>query len=161
MTVIEALNLAAPLADAYNAVESRLLVAIARQLTLNDNHERNEVSKWQIKKLAKLGQLDKDAAKIIAAGIKGVPADFADTVQKAIEATLAEDGLTDLWHNQASSESAKKAVEHYRAQAKDVYNQVNTVMKYKARSSYVNAVNSVADKLTAEIDRVLYGGKEK
>lgn len=151
MTALEALNLAAPLADAYNAVERKLLVAIARQLTLNDNHELNEVSKWQIKKLAQLGQLDKDAAKIIAAGTKGVPADFADTVQKAIEATLAEDGLTDMWHNRGFSESAKKAVGHYRAQAKDVYNQVNTVMKYKAHSSYVKAVNSVADKMTAEM----------
>ncbi len=151
MTALEALNLAAPLADAYNTVERKLLAAIARQLTLNDNHELNEVSKWQIKKLTQLGQLDRDAAKIIEAGTKGVPADFADTVQKAIEQTLAEDGLTDMWHNQGFSESAKKAVRHYRAQAKDVYNQVNTVMKYKAHSSFVKAVNSVADKMTAEM----------
>ena len=110
MTALEALNLAAPLADTYSAVEQRLLVAIARQLTLNDNHALNEVSKWQIKRLSNLGMLRKDAAKIIAAGTKGVPADFAGTVQQAIERTLAEDGLVDMWKNAGFSESAKQSV---------------------------------------------------
>ena len=153
MTALEALNLAAPLSDTYSAVEQRLLVAVARQLTLNDNHALNEVSKWQIKQLAQLGMLRKDAARIISAGTKGVPADFADTVQQAITATLAEDGLVDMWENEGFSESAKQAIKHYRRQAQDVYNQVNTVMKYKAESTFVRAVNSVADKWTAEMRR--------
>ncbi|MGN1109841.1 MAG: phage minor capsid protein [Oscillospiraceae bacterium] len=153
MTALDALNLAAPLSDTYNSVEQRLLVAIARQLSLNDTHKLNEVSKWQIKRLANLGMLRKDAARIIAAGTKGVPADFADTVQQAITSALAEDGLTDMWQNESFSESAKQSVKHYRAQAKDVYNQVNTVMKYKAESSFVSAVNSVADKWSAEMRR--------
>lgn len=153
MTALDALNLAAPLADTYTAVEQRLMVAIARQLTLNDNHALNEVSKWQIKQLAQLGMLRRDAARIIAAGTKGVPADFADTVQQAITAALAEDGLGDMWENEGFSESAKQAVKHYRQQAQDVYNQVNTVMKYKAESTFVRAVNSVADKWTAEMRR--------
>ena len=153
MTALDALNLSAPLADTYSAVEQRLLVAVARQLTLNDNHALNEVSKWQIKQLANMGMLRKDAARIIAAGTKGVPADFADTVQQAIAATLAEDGLVDMWENEGFSESAKQAIKHYRRQAQDVYNQVNTVMKYKAESTFVRAVNSVADKWTAEMRR--------
>ncbi|MGN1422402.1 MAG: phage minor capsid protein [Oscillospiraceae bacterium] len=153
LTALDALNLAAPLSDTYSAVEQRLLVAIARQLSLNDDHSLNEVSKWQIKRLSNLGMLRNDAAKIIAAGTKGVPADFADTVQQAIESTLAEDGLTDMWKNEGFSESAKQSVKHYRAQARDVYNQVNTVMKYKAESSFVSAVNAVADKWTQEMRR--------
>ena len=153
MTALDALNLAAPLADTYNSVEQRLLVSIARQLSLNDDHSLNEVSKWQIKRLSNLGMLRNDAAKIIAAGTKGVPADFADAVQQAIESTLAEGGLTDMWKNGGFSESAKQSVKHYRAQAKDVYNQVNTVMKYKAESSFVSAVNAVADKWTQEMRR--------
>ena len=153
MTALDALNLAAPLADTYNSVEQRLLVSIARQLSLNDDHSLNEVSKWQIKRLANLGMLRKDAARIIAAGTKSVPADFADTVQQAITSALAEDGLTDMWQDEGFSESAKQAVKHYRDQAKDVYNQVNTVMKYKAESSFVSAVNSVADKWNAEMRR--------
>ena len=151
MTALEALNLAAPLADTYSSIEQRLLVAIARQLSFNDNHEMNEVSKWQIKQLARLGMLRKDVSRIIAAGTKGVPGDVADTVRQAIEAALAEDGLTEMWQSEGFSESAKEAVKHYRNQAKDVYNQVNTVMKYKAESSYVSAVNSVAEKWTAEM----------
>lgn len=139
MTALDALNLAVPLADTYSAVEQRLLVAIARQLTLNDNHALNEVSKWQIKQLANMGMLRKDAARIIAAGTKGVPADFADTVQQAIAETLAEDRLVDMWENEGFSESAKQAIKHYRRQAQDVYNQVNTVMKYKAESTLVRA----------------------
>ena len=153
MTALEALNLAAPIADAYMSVEERLLVRIARQLSLNDDHQLNEVSRWQIKQLAKHGLLRQDAHKIIAAGTKGIPGDVAETVRQAIDDTLAEDGIRDLWHNEGFSESAKNAVKHYRAQAKDVYNQVNTVMKYKAESTFVRAVNSVAEKWTQEMRR--------
>lgn len=154
MTALEALNLAAPLADTYTEVEQRLLVKIARQLTLNDTHDLNEVSKWQIKQLTQMGMLKKDAAKIINSMTKGLPADYADTVQAAIEATLAEDGLTSMWENEEFSESAKQTIKHYRNQAADVYNQVNTVMQYKAGSSYVRAVNSVAEKMTEEMRRL-------
>lgn len=150
MTALEALNLAAPIADAYMSVEERLLVRIARQLSLNDDHQLNEVSKWQLKQLAKHGLLRQDAHKIIAAGTRGIPGDVADSVRKAIDDTLAEDGIQGMWHNQRFAESAANAVRHYRSQAKDVYNQVNTVMKYKAESTYVRAVNSVAEKWTAE-----------
>ena len=150
MTALEALNLAAPLADTYNEVERRLLVRIARQISLNDDHQLNEASKWQLKQLARHGMLRQDAHKIIAAGTKGIPNDVAETVRQAIDDTLAEDGIRDLWHNEGFSESAKNAVKHYRAQAKNVYNQVNTVMKYKAESTFVRAVNSVAEKWTAE-----------
>ena len=153
MTALEALNLAAPIADAYMSVEERLLVRIARQLSLNDDHQLNEVSRWQIKQLAKHGLLRQDAHKIIAAGTKGIPGDVAETVRQAIDDTLAEDGIRDLWHNEGFSESAKNAVKHYRAQAKDVYNQANTVMKYKAESTFVRAVNSVAEKWTQEMRR--------
>lgn len=150
MTALEALNLAAPIADAYMSVEERLLVRIARQLSLNDDHQLNEVSRWQLKQLAKHGLLRQDAHKIIAAGTKGIPRDVAETVRQAIDDTLAEDGIQGMWHNQRFAESAANAVKHYRNQAKNVYNQVNTVMKYKAESTFVRAVNSVADKWTQE-----------
>lgn len=150
MTALEALNLAAPIADAYMSIEERLLVRIARQLSLNDDHQLNEVSKWQLKQLAKHGLLRQDAHKIIAAGTRGIPGDVADTVRKAIDDTLAEDGIQGMWHNQQFAESAANAVKHYRNQAKNVYNQVNTVMKYKAESTFVRAVNTVADKWTRE-----------
>lgn len=150
LTALEALNLAAPIADAYMSVEERLLVQIARQISLNDDHQLNEVSRWQIKQLAKHGLLRQDAHKIIAAGTKGIPGDVAEAVRQAIDDTLAEDGIQDMWHNQRFAESAANAVKHYRNQAKDVYNQVNTVMQYKAESTYVRAVNSVAEKWTAE-----------
>lgn len=153
MTALDALNLAAPLSDTYNSVEARLLIAIARQLTLNDDHKLNEVSKWQIKQLTKYGMLRKDAHKIIAEKTKNLPADVADTVKQAIESTLAEDGLTEMWHSGGFEKSAANAVKHYRDQARSVYNQVNTVMKYKAESTYVRAINSVADKWNAELRR--------
>lgn len=150
MTALEALNLTAPIADAYMSVEERLLVRIARQISLNDDHQLNEASKWQIKQLAKHGLLRQDAHKIIAAGTKGIPGNVADTGRLAIDDTLAEDGITDMWHDKRFAESAANAVKHYRNQAKDVYNQVNTVMKYKAESTFVRAVNTVAEKWTAE-----------
>ena len=153
MTALEALNLAAPIADAYMSVEERLLVRIARQLSLNDDHQLNEVSKWQLKQLAKHGLLRQDAHKIIAAGTKGIPGDVAETVRQAIDDTLAEDGIQGMWHDKQFAESAANAVRHYRNQAKDVYNQVNTVMKYKAESTFVRAVNTVAEKWTRDMRR--------
>ena len=153
MTALEALNLAAPIADAYMSVEERLLVRIARQLSLNDDHQLNEVSKWQLKQLAKHGMLRQDAHKIIAAGTKGIPGNVADTVRQAIDDTLAEDGIQGMWHDKRFAESAANSVKHYRNQAKDVYNQVNTVMKYKAESTFVRAVNSVAEKWTRDMRR--------
>lgn len=150
LTALEALNLAAPIADAYMSVEERLLVRIARQLSLNDDHQLNEASKWQIKQLAKHGMLRQDAHKIIAAGTKGIPGNVAETVRQAIDDTLAEDGIQGMWQDQRFAESAANAVKHYRNQAKDVYNQVNTVMKYKAESTFVRAVNTVAEKWTQE-----------
>ena len=150
MTALEALNLAAPIADAYMSVEERLLVQIARQISLNDDHQLNEVSRWQIKQLAKHGLLQQDAHKIIAAGTKGIPSDVAEAVRQAIDDTLAEDGIQDMWHDKRFAESAANAVKHYRNQAKEVYNQVNTVMQYKAESTYVRAVNTVAEKWAAE-----------
>lgn len=153
MTALEALNLAAPIADAYMSVEERLLVRIARQLSLNDDHQLNEVSKWQLKQLAKHGLLRQDAHKIIAAGTRGIPGNVAETVRQAIDDTLAEDGIQSMWHNQRFAESAANAVRHYRNQAKDVYNQVNTVMKYKAESTFVRAVNTVAEKWTRDMRR--------
>ena len=153
MTALEALNLAAPIADVYMDVEERLLVRIARQISLNDDHQLNEVSRWQLKQLARHGMLRQDAHKIIAAGTKGIPGDVADTGRQAIDDTLAEDGITDMWHDKRFAESAANAVKHYRNQAKDVYNQVNTVMKYKAESTFVGAVNSVAEKWTRDMRR--------
>ncbi len=153
MTALEALNLAAPIADVYMDVEERLLVRIARQISLNDDHQLNEVSRWQLKQLARHGMLRQDAHKIIAAGTKGIPGDVAETVRQAIDDTLAEDGITDMWHDKRFAESAANAVKHYRNQAKDVYNQVNTVMKYKAESTFVGAVNSVAEKWTRDMRR--------
>lgn len=150
MTALEALNLAAPIADAYMSVEERLLVRIARQLSLNDDHQLNEVSKWQLKQLARHGMLRQDAHKIIAAGTKGIPGNVAETVWQAIDDTLAEDGIQGMWHDKRFAESAANSVKHYRNQAKDVYNQVNTVMKYKAESTFVRTVNTVAEKWTQE-----------
>ena len=153
MTALEALNLAAPIADVYMDVEERLLVRIARQISLNDDHQLNEVSRWQLKQLARHGMLRQDAHKIIAAGTKGIPGDVAETVRQAIDDTLAEDGIQSMWHDQRFAESAANAMKHYRNQAKDVYNQVNTVMKYKAESTFVGAVNSVAEKWTRDMRR--------
>lgn len=153
MTVLEALNLATPLSDTYNSVEARLLVNIARQLTLNDEHKLNEVSKWQIKQLARYGMLRKDAHKIIADGTRGILDDVAGAVEQAIESTLSEDGLSEIWHNGSFSETAANVVKNYRKQARDVYNQVNTVMQYKAESTFVRAVNSVSDKWNTELRR--------
>ncbi len=85
-----------------------------------------------VKQLAKHGMLRQDAHKIIAAGTKGIPG-TSRGYRPAVDRRYARRGRYSgaCGITSGSPESAANAVRHYRNQAKDVYNQVNTVMKYK------------------------------
>ena len=144
MDALQQLNIAAPVADVFGKIEYDIIMAIARQLSRNPEQLINHTSEWRIQMLARMGKIDRDTARYIAQQTAGVPGEIESIINETITAVLAENGLAG---NTDVIENIEKALTAFDHQAvKDKYNQVNTVMQYKAKKAYVNGVNSVADK---------------
>lgn len=144
MDALEALNLAAPVADTYNELEAMLLRHIAEQLAANPDTLVNATSEWRIKMLAQMGRLNRETAKIISDMAGKVPSQVENAVNRAIDKVITENAVS---LSKGVSENIAKAVKSFDRQAViNKYNQVNTVMQFKARQAYVNGVNSVADR---------------
>lgn len=143
MDSLDALNLAAPIADTYNELEAMLLSHIAEQLAANPDTLINATSEWRIKLLAQMGRVNKETAKIIAAKTGKVPAEVEKVVEQAINKVLVENAVS----GNTVSTHIENAMKSFDRQAViNKYNQVNTVMQYKAKQAFVNGVNSVADR---------------
>lgn len=143
MDSLDALNLAAPIADTYNELEAMLLSHIAEQLAANPDTLINATSEWRIKLLAQMGRVNKETAKIIAAKTGKVPAEVEKVVEQAINKVLVENAVS----GKSVSAHIENAMKSFDRQAViNKYNQVNTVMQYKAKQAFVNGVNSVADR---------------
>lgn len=158
MNSLEQLNLAAPIIGTYSEIEETILCHIAEQLAANPDMLINATSEWRIKMLAQMGRVNKDTAKIIASKVGKVPAEVQQVVQYSIDNVLSEYGLE---ANGKIDGSIAMALKNYDLQAiKYKYNQVNTVMKYKAKQAYVSGINSVADKLIRKKQKALENSQE-
>lgn len=153
MTTLEQLNLSQPLTDVYTAMETDLMLAIARQFATGG--EINATSEWRLKKLAEAGALSKETVQIIASytgiqsdliteAIEGAAMGVADKLEPALQA-CARDGYISAIGGTPISTSVGNVVTNFRRQAKTDLNLVNTVMQYKAGSAYKNLVNKIYD----------------
>lgn len=153
MTTLEQLNLSQPLTDVYTAMETDLMMAIARQLA--EGGEINATSEWRLKKLAETGALSKETVRIIASytgiqsdllteAIEGAAMGVTERLEPALQA-CARDGYISSPPGTPISESMKNVVTNFSKQAKTDLNLVNTVMQYKAKSSYTTIVNKIYD----------------
>ena len=115
MTTLEQLNLSQPLTDVYTAMETDLMLAIARQLAAGG--EINATSEWRLKKLAEAGALSKETVQIIASytgiqsdliteAIEGAAMNIADRLEPALQA-CARDGYISAVNGTPISESMK------------------------------------------------------
>ena len=130
MDSLDALNLAAPIADTYNELEAMLLSHIAEQLAANPDTLINATSEWRIKLLAQMGRVNKETAKIIAAKTGKVPSEVEKVVEQAINKVLVENAVS----GKSVSAHIENAMKSFDRQAViNKYNQVNTVMQYKAK----------------------------
>lgn len=158
MNALEQLNLAAPIVSTYTEIEETILCHIAEQLAANPDTLINATSEWRIKMLAQMGKVDKDTARIIASKVGKVPGEVQKVVQSSIDKVLSEYGLE---MNGKIEESTAAALKNYDLQAvKDKYNQVNTVMQYKAKQAYVNGINSAADRMLKKKQKALENSQE-
>lgn len=153
MTTLEQMNLSQPLTDVYTAMETDLMIAIARQLA--EGGEINATSEWRLKKLAESGALSKETVRIIASytgvqsdllteAIEGAAMGVTERLEPALQA-CARDGYISSPDSTPISEGMKNVVTNFRKQAKTDLNLVNTVMQYKAKSSYTTLVNKIYD----------------
>lgn len=158
ITTLEQLNLSQPLTDVYTAMETDLMIAIARQLAEDGRGAPAGItatSEWRLKKLAEAGALSKETVRIIASytgiqsdllteAIEGAAMGVAERLEPALQA-CARDGYISSPKGTPISEGMKNVVTNFRKQAKTDLNLVNTVMQYKAKSSYTTLVNKIYD----------------
>lgn len=152
MTKLEIMQLSQSLSNLYTGLETDLIANIAEYLA--DGNLDSPTAQWKIQMLARLGALDKANIKTIAeyAGIA------PDMLTEALE-TAALNGISELEPGFQSlvrdgivngtevpiEKTMAKAVTSYRRQALKSLNLVNTVMRYKAKSTAQKVINDTAE----------------
>lgn len=144
-------ELSAPLVRVLLDMEDDILREIAAQLSRDG--DISDTSKWRIRQLARAGRFDKRAAAIIAGYAEVEDGQAMDAVLTAAETEIGyldnavqaanAAGLSEYFSDIPAEESALGAAKAFQRQAASDLNLVNTVMGYKAKSAYVNAVNAI------------------
>lgn len=144
-------ELSAPLVRVLLDMEDDILREIAAQLSRDG--DISDTSKWRIRQLARAGRFDKRAAAIIAGYAEVEDGQAMDAVIAAAETEIGyldnavqaanAAGLSEYFSDIPAEESALGAAKAFQRQAASDLNLVNTVMGYKAKSAYVNAVNAI------------------
>lgn len=144
-------ELSAPLVRVLLDMEDDILREIAAQLSRDG--DISDTSKWRIRQLARAGRFDKRAAAIIAGYSEVEDGQAMDAVLAAAETEIGyldnavqaanAAGLSEYFSDIPAEASAMNAAKAFQRQAASDLNLVNTVMGYKAKSAYVNAVNAI------------------
>ena len=144
-------ELSAPLVRVLLDMEDDILREIAAQLSRDG--DISDTSKWRIRQLARAGRFDKRAAAIIAGYDEAEDGQAMDAVLAAAETEIGyldnavqaanAAGLSEYFSDIPAEASAMNAAKAFQRQAASDLNLVNTVMGYKAKSAYVNAVNAI------------------
>lgn len=144
-------ELSAPLVRVLLDMEDDILREIAAQLSRDG--DISDTSKWRIRQLARAGRFDKRAAAIIAGYSEVEDGQAMDAVLTAAETEIGyldnavqaanAAGLSEYFSDIPAETSAMNAAKAFQRQAASGLNLVNTVMGYKAKSAYVNAVNAI------------------
>ena len=145
MTTLEQMNLSQPLTDVYTAMETDLMIAIARQLAVGG--EINATSEWRLKKLAEAGALSKETVRIIASytgiqsellteAIEGAAMGVAERLEPALQA-CARDGYISSPDSTPISEGMKNVVTNFCSLTRKTQKMQN---RGKSREKYKNAI---------------------
>lgn len=163
MTRSQCDTLSADVLRIYSDMEDEILRMIAAQI--GRDGDLSDTSRWRIRQLARSGQMNAKTAALIAS-YTGVQADAVyDTVLEAAKKEISyldeavqasnEKGITEYLSDIPAEDSALFAAQSFQEQAANDLNLVNTVMQYKAKSSYVDAINGIyydASKRQAALD---------
>ena len=160
MNPYEASLLSSPLSGLYADIEDDLLLSIAKRLATN--MEITDTAKWELKMLAQLGALQKDAVSIIAQKARIAPQMLEVALQSAANDTikqlepgyrqLAKDGYAKA-AKIPPAKSPAQAANAYAKQAKESLNMVNTVMGYKVKPAWTTLIKGVTSYLRENAEK--------
>ena len=140
-----ALRLSESIEDAYLACIDRLIVNIAKHLGTG---KAFRTADWETRKLAEMGQLTQENARIINDEVKKVPAEIRKALEEASKIALADlekairDAIASGAIEQAPADSVLGLLRELSQQAVDSANLVNTVMLQSGQSAYLQAINN-------------------
>lgn len=151
MTPLDSQEKAEALTGLYQDLEARIMANIVRHC--RDYEQPIASDRWQLKKLAEIGSLDREHIRLIAAhadvsqtALERMLLEAAEEALNEVEpplASLYRRGLVGAPVKQAKSRNVRQAMEKLQEQAKDVLNLCNTTMLYKARDAYRKLVRHI------------------
>lgn len=149
-TKFDPAKLAEPLQKVYQDVTDQVLENIARHFNTGKALATTE---WQMKKLAELGQVQRETIRIIARGtgqneemIRIALQDAISDALKDVEPALKEAAAAGMLQDGGeliASESVQRIFDTYMAQAKEATNLVNTVMLESGLNAFRLVVSDV------------------
>lgn len=140
-----ALRLSEPVEDAYLACIDRLIVNIAKHLGAG---KAFRTAGWETRKLAELGQLTRENARIINEETRHVPEEIRKALDEVSKIALADierairEAIAKGAIEEAPADSVLNLLRDLSEQAVDSANLVNTVMLQSCQSAYLLAVNN-------------------
>ena len=138
------LKLSEPVEDAYLECIDRLIVNIAKHLGTG---KAFRTADWETRKLAELGQLTAENARIINEATKRVPMEIRLALEKSSRIALEdvekliEDAIERGAIEQAPTDSTIDVLQELMQRALDEANLTNTTMLESSRAAYMQAVN--------------------
>ena len=146
--------------EVYAAVTDRILINLAKHFPyIAEGMTPGESWKWQVRKLAEMGQVTRETEAIILESMKGGDAALADLLEEVIRESLApvdkqlkkaaEKGLL-LGQGFLPPEVAPKMTRTFQAyyrQSADKMNLVNTVMLESTQRVYEKTVTDIASRM--------------
>lgn len=141
-----AIKLSEPVEDAYLECIDRLIINICKHLGTGKAYRTAD---WELKKLAELGQLTAENAKIINDAMKIVPQKVKDALSEASKESLRDieamlkDAVEKGSIEQAPSDSVQEAVDALVSQSLDKINITNSTMLESSREAFQQAVQKV------------------
>lgn len=142
-----ALRLSEPVEAAYLDCIDRLIVNIAKHLGTG---KAFRTAGWETRKLAELGQLTQENARIINEETRRVPEEIRKALDEVSKIALADierairEAIANGAIEEAPADSVQNLLRDLSGQAVDDANLVNTVMLQSGQSAYLQAVNNMA-----------------
>lgn len=139
-----ALRLSEPVENAYLECVDRLITNIAKHLGTG---KAFRTADWETRKLAELGQLTQENAKIINEATKRVPQEIRKALEQSSRIALQDiekliaDAIKSGAVEQAPTDSAIDILEELMERALEEANLTNTTMLQSSQAAYVKAVN--------------------
>lgn len=140
-----ALRLSEPVEAAYLDCIDRLIVNIAKHLGTG---KAFRTAGWETRKLAELGQLTRENARIINEETRRVPEEIRKALDEVSKIALADierairEAIAKGAIEEAPADSVQNLLRDLSGQAVDDANLVNTVMLQSSQSAYLQAVNN-------------------